>query len=429
MGGEIRFFSYMKTVFECARALLADLPVAVSGRGGHSATFRAACELARLGLADTEALALLEEWNGTHCQPPWTEVDLLHKWKSARLKVEARRPGVGSQVAIRDVWKIERKLKPEVVCSPTDALLLPLVEAPKKPVEEADPAKPATRSELLVPAPLPKAPPVPPVPPRAPLLDTPATRFKRLQWSLLAGRILNGDFDAADPATVRQLSAGLINAGDALCSYACSRLSAPSARPVSGRQSWMPLDLLPPMFGPDARFVPLLRDSELPLVRHQGVSLAATKSPWYRHLFLFADAAVALGGGLCSIEFRSDCDLELFLDVNPALESSLLWLPSKGGTLFLKIQGEYPKSAVLNGGSAEWRADGQLSVVWKDSFPVDLWKLAFTNSAPLTRTFAEIHWPKRWLLPWAGSAVVTPSACCKPVAGDWERFGCHRRPS
>ena len=66
-----------------ARRYLARLPVAVSGQGGHKATFRAACALVQgFALAETDALSLLQEWNSS-CQPPWSENDLRHKLASA----------------------------------------------------------------------------------------------------------------------------------------------------------------------------------------------------------------------------------------------------------------------------------------------------------------------------------------------------------
>src|SRR5687768_9521045 len=75
---------FMKEVLSAVRVYLAKLPPAISGAGGHNATFRAACSLMRFGLNDSEAIALLREWNGTHCQPPWTEKELLHKLRDAR---------------------------------------------------------------------------------------------------------------------------------------------------------------------------------------------------------------------------------------------------------------------------------------------------------------------------------------------------------
>jgi hypothetical protein len=75
-------------VIDRARKYLCKLPPAVSGQGGHNATFHAACVLV-LGfeLGQSDALALLSEWN-SKCSPPWSERDLEHKVHDA-----AKRPG------------------------------------------------------------------------------------------------------------------------------------------------------------------------------------------------------------------------------------------------------------------------------------------------------------------------------------------------
>jgi hypothetical protein len=68
------------SVIARARKYLAKLPPAISGQGGHAATFRAACRLViGFGLDREQALSLLLEWNETHCQPPWSERELKHK--------------------------------------------------------------------------------------------------------------------------------------------------------------------------------------------------------------------------------------------------------------------------------------------------------------------------------------------------------------
>lgn len=66
-------------VIDRARAYLSKVPPAVSGSGGHNATFHAACILI-LGfvLSADESLGLLLEWNRT-CEPPWSESELRHK--------------------------------------------------------------------------------------------------------------------------------------------------------------------------------------------------------------------------------------------------------------------------------------------------------------------------------------------------------------
>src|SRR5687767_10842547 len=102
----------MSAIAAC-RAYLAKLPPAVSGAGGHPATFRAACECVRFGLSDGDAMALLREWNGTHCQPPWTQKELSHKLDGARRSaVSEQHRVIQPTPAVRVVWKIERKTPP-----------------------------------------------------------------------------------------------------------------------------------------------------------------------------------------------------------------------------------------------------------------------------------------------------------------------------
>ena len=109
----------MNTVAAC-RAHLAKLPPAVSGQRGHDATLRAACECVRFGLSDGDALALLREWNGTHCQPPWKEKDLAHKLKDARRKASVRTfTQPQPRPAVRVVWKITRKTPAPITPTPT----------------------------------------------------------------------------------------------------------------------------------------------------------------------------------------------------------------------------------------------------------------------------------------------------------------------
>ena len=73
----------MLSVIERARRYSAKCPGAVSGQGGHDATFHVAAALVHgFALGEAEALALLREWNQT-CQPPWSEAELVHKVRSA----------------------------------------------------------------------------------------------------------------------------------------------------------------------------------------------------------------------------------------------------------------------------------------------------------------------------------------------------------
>ena len=73
----------MVEVVERARRYIAKCEPAISGQGGHDATFHVAAVLVwGFALGEAEALMLLREWNQV-CVPPWSEGELVHKVKSA----------------------------------------------------------------------------------------------------------------------------------------------------------------------------------------------------------------------------------------------------------------------------------------------------------------------------------------------------------
>jgi hypothetical protein len=74
----------MMTNLDRCLAYLDKLPPAQSGSGGHSATFRAACECVRFGLTDGEAWEALSWYNDNRCSPKWTQSELRHKLNEAQ---------------------------------------------------------------------------------------------------------------------------------------------------------------------------------------------------------------------------------------------------------------------------------------------------------------------------------------------------------
>lgn len=121
--------------FDAARAYLAKLPPAISGQNGSGATLRAACECVRFGLGDSDAMALLREYN-RQCQPAWSEKELAHKLADARRKAGGQLRAVRQpRPAVRVVWKIARKAAlPPPAHEPAKAALAP-------PTERAEPLK------------------------------------------------------------------------------------------------------------------------------------------------------------------------------------------------------------------------------------------------------------------------------------------------
>jgi KaiC/GvpD/RAD55 family RecA-like ATPase len=75
-------------IIKRAQKYLEKVPPAVAGQRGHDRTFQAACVLVLgFGLPNSDALALLSEWNQA-CDPPWTQKELEHKIADA-----AKQPG------------------------------------------------------------------------------------------------------------------------------------------------------------------------------------------------------------------------------------------------------------------------------------------------------------------------------------------------
>jgi hypothetical protein len=70
--------------FARASAYVAAMPEAISGSGGHAATFAVARKIVQdFELNDSEAWTILLEYNA-RCKPPWSERELQHKLDSAR---------------------------------------------------------------------------------------------------------------------------------------------------------------------------------------------------------------------------------------------------------------------------------------------------------------------------------------------------------
>ncbi len=74
-----------------ARAYVGKMDAAVSGSGGHTATFKVAVALVHgFALTEAEAWMLLREYN-LRCQPAWKDRELMHKLKEAG-KVSHKEP-------------------------------------------------------------------------------------------------------------------------------------------------------------------------------------------------------------------------------------------------------------------------------------------------------------------------------------------------
>src|SRR5512138_2805509 len=164
------------------------------------------------------------------------------------------------------------------------------------------------------------------------------------------------------------------------------------------------LDHLTCLLGEDVFFVPCEWGTKKPLVTYVERPFEGTKSPAYRALLESGpcNIAVYLGkasGGLCAIDFDADEDLAAFLAVNPKLAGTLQSRGSRGGMIWLRIDGDYPESCNPEHKHFEWRADRRLSTIY-GLHPKGMDYSLVVDAAPVRLPFSEIVWPKGWELPW-----------------------------
>lgn len=161
------------------------------------------------------------------------------------------------------------------------------------------------------------------------------------------------------------------------------------------------------LLGDDVFFVPCEWGTKRPIVTYVERPFEGTKTEAYKAIFDAepTNIAVYLGkasGGLCAIDFDSDDDLKAFLAVNPKLANTTRSRGSRGGMLWIRIEGEFPESCNPEHKHFEWRADNRLSTIY-GLHPKGMEYTLVVDSSPVVLPFAEIVWPKDWELPWVGA--------------------------
>ncbi|HMJ90558.1 MAG TPA: DUF5906 domain-containing protein, partial [Candidatus Acidoferrum sp.] len=175
----------------------------------------------------------------------------------------------------------------------------------------------------------------------------------------------------------------------------------PQPSPQSGEGA-SPLQRFTSMLGDDVFFVPCVFGTKEPIVTYVERPFEGTKTPAYRALFdaTQTNIAVYLGeasGGLCAIDCDADEDLAAFLAANPKLANTTHSRGSRGGMLWVRITGEYPRSCKAE--RFEWRADGNLSTIF-GRHPKGMDYRLVCDAPPVALAFDEIIWPEGWERPW-----------------------------
>ena len=165
-----------------------------------------------------------------------------------------------------------------------------------------------------------------------------------------------------------------------------------------------PLAKVTSLLGEDIFLVPCHWGTKVPAVTYTQRPVEATRTAAYQALlasgeFNLAVYLGALSGGLCAIDVDDDDDLAAFLAVNPKLVATTRSRGSRGGMLWLRIEGKFPRSC--NTKRFEWRGDGRLSTI-HGRHPKGMDYEILVEATPVGLRFDEIVWPPGWELPWVG---------------------------
>jgi len=161
------------------------------------------------------------------------------------------------------------------------------------------------------------------------------------------------------------------------------------------------------LLGSPLFFVPCEWGTKKPLLTYVERPFESTQSEAYKAMFTpETNIAIFLGkasGGLCAIDFDADVDLEAFLKLNPKLAATTRSRGSRGGMVWIRIDGEYPESCNPDHKHFEWRADKRLSTIY-GRHPKGMNYQLVVDAPPVKLAFTEIVWPDGWALPWVLSA-------------------------
>jgi putative DNA primase/helicase len=178
--------------------------------------------------------------------------------------------------------------------------------------------------------------------------------------------------------------------------------TSPLPSPQSG-EGVTPLQRFTSLLGDDVFFVPCEFGTKEPLVTYVERPFEGTKTPAYLALFdaMPTNIAVYLGkasGGLCAIDCDADEDLAAFLAVNPKLVNTTHSRGSRGGMLWVRVAGEFPRSC--KAARFEWRANGNLSTIFGRHPKGMDYQLVCDAPPAALASFEEIIWPEDWERPW-----------------------------
>jgi hypothetical protein len=157
----------------------------------------------------------------------------------------------------------------------------------------------------------------------------------------------------------------------------------------------------------DVVLIPIYRLTKNPVEKNwQRRTRESMQDPIYLRSFAGKNIGVLLGkasGGLCTIDFDLDADIEPFLENNSRLRDTTRTKRVRGCNFWIFIDGYFPASTTLTPGGkklGEWRADGNQTVIYgraidKRKGETEPTEYKFLNEVPpIHIRFDEIIFPE-----------------------------------
>src|SRR4030095_9103803 len=142
----------------------------------------------------------------------------------------------------------------------------------------------------------------------------------------------------------------------------------------------------------------------------QKLTLADMTADYLSELNGSNPVGVSLGlpsNGLCTVDADDDEFLESFLQANPKLRDSLVSRGERGGNVWVRIRGDYPRlhKLKLHGKKwGEWRSTGGQTII-QGRHPSGC-SYTHNGKEPLEIAFSDITWPEGLTLPWVKAEVA-----------------------
>ena len=182
------------------------------------------------------------------------------------------------------------------------------------------------------------------------------------------------------------------------------------------------IDSLLERLGP-AVLLPIPAGAKCPKIAGwERISLIGMQGSQYRaDLERAPNIGVLLGspsGGLCTVDVDGDEALEEFITLNPKLSESLRTQRARGGNVWVRIRGDFPKLYKLHYKDdlrdekgnpqswGEWRANGGQTVIYGSAQDLSKGETEpipyrfVVDGPPVEIAFEEIVWPDNLRLPW-----------------------------